>query len=925
MVATFKSMLGSIIVKLGLVMLVFAGTTAVAVFVGQLIVGKLSVSVQDMLTVVMPRIEATSDVIDESGRARGSLAILSFSANLEELEINNANMKARVTALGKAVQRLPKASQDLLDPMVNTLSTSVADMHKAITDRFAAEEGLENELQAFKELQREVIANLDDITNDAVKSMQSSGGVTLESVSAGLSTLTDEKFSQVLAVLELRAELNLAVGLSIAMTRIVDPAYRSILEDIAVSSVSSVGNLVATLAQDEFLADAMAPVSNASVQLLRHSELGFRNRTNLLPELLALRKDATNSLSEMLDNLNFDLIILAEDTIAGTESAIQGLISSDLEKILVAGKIDTAVRSVLIQMLSGVSAQDMASLQKAQTDLTKGVEGLWEFASSVQLPAGLSASIDEIRKASHPASGILSKRLKMLQDTDVSEMKALAASESLSMIARSAQSEGSNSIEEIQSAGVQLQRSASRGQEQLRQLAVVGVGFFAVALFLAWLMVLRPIGRLTDETIRLANGDLSSVSGFDRTGGEIGRMASALSVFRDGMIDRKKMEEAARIKAEQDREAERQAEEERHRFELETRRVEEEQREKERQLLAQQDYEKRKLEEVANSEREERSNELRFVVSMLEDALKRMSSGNMSQVIEEDFAEPYQALKENFNEAQLQLCELIKAISNSVDSVNGSAGEIALAADEMAKRAEENSSALEQSASAISELDRSARSSAENASKATSAMLSAQQKARDSKSTVDSAISTMADIESSSDEVAKIVDLIDDIAFQTNLLALNAGVEAARAGEQGRGFAVVATEVRALAQRSSEAAQEITKVIVKTRSQITEGATKVNNAGQALVEILDATEDVSQLVLTIASSVEEQSTTVSSVSSSINILESSTQQNAAQLEEANAATAILKDQAVSLKVLSNKFKVGSIERTSQEPRCLKSA
>jgi len=175
---------------------------------------------------------------------------------------------------------------------------------------------------------------------------------------------------------------------------------------------------------------------------------------------------------------------------------------------------------------------------------------------------------------------------------------------------------------------------------------------------------------------------------------------------------------------------------------------------------------------------------------------------------------------------------------------------------------------------------------------------------------VSQAVSAMTEIETSSQQVAQIIGVIDEIAFQTNLLALNAGVEAARAGDAGRGFAVVAQEVRALAQRSADAAKEIKGLISTSTAQVGTGVSLVGQTGQALQAIVDQVASIDSLVREIAASAQEQATGLHQVNSAVNQMDQVVQQNAAMVEEATAATHSLKGEAGELAALVGRFKVG---------------
>jgi methyl-accepting chemotaxis protein len=177
------------------------------------------------------------------------------------------------------------------------------------------------------------------------------------------------------------------------------------------------------------------------------------------------------------------------------------------------------------------------------------------------------------------------------------------------------------------------------------------------------------------------------------------------------------------------------------------------------------------------------------------------------------------------------------------------------------------------------------------------------------------AVGAMTRIEDSSRKISQIIGVIDEIAFQTNLLALNAGVEAARAGDAGRGFAVVASEVRALAQRSAEAAKEIKTLISASTDQVTQGVELVGETGRALTRIAEQVAQINGVVSEIAASAQEQATGLHEVNTAVNQMDQVTQQNAAMVEQATAAAHSLREETDALSALIGQFRVGDIDDT----------
>jgi len=274
-------------------------------------------------------------------------------------------------------------------------------------------------------------------------------------------------------------------------------------------------------------------------------------------------------------------------------------------------------------------------------------------------------------------------------------------------------------------------------------------------------------------------------------------------------------------------------------------------------------------------------------------ALHRVSEGDLTARITSELPSTYKKLAEDFNQAIGALGEAIGGIGAGASQIHLNAKEIAAAADDLSRRTERQAASLEETAAAIEEVTRTVSQTAEGADRANSTVMAARTNAEQSGEVVNHAITVMQEIQSSSTSIARIVDVIDEIAFQTNLLALNAGIEAARAGEAGRGFAVVASEVRGLAQRCADAAKDIQSLIAKSREQVEDGVASVNRVAQSLQQIVAQVVEVSSVFGSIRASTAEQATGLQEVNGAIAQMDTITQQNAAMVEQANASSQAL--------------------------------
>jgi methyl-accepting chemotaxis protein len=305
------------------------------------------------------------------------------------------------------------------------------------------------------------------------------------------------------------------------------------------------------------------------------------------------------------------------------------------------------------------------------------------------------------------------------------------------------------------------------------------------------------------------------------------------------------------------------------------------------------------------------------VVQTLAAALSGLAQGDLASRIDRQLPGDYAKLGDDFNGAVEELHGAIAAVVEAVDSMTGTVGQLKASGEDLARRTENQAASLEETAAAVEEITVTVQRAAGTARQTSGAVAEARQAAEQSAPVVEAAISAMGEIEKSSAEIGNIIGVIDEIAFQTNLLALNAGVEAARAGEAGKGFAVVASEVRALAQRSAQAAKEIKALIADSGDHVAQGAQLVGQTGEALTRIVSQVSDVHGLVADISSSAQEQATGLAQVNTAVNEMDRVTQQNAAMVHETANAAADLAQQAQTLADLIGRFRLATQSATQR--------
>lgn len=298
-------------------------------------------------------------------------------------------------------------------------------------------------------------------------------------------------------------------------------------------------------------------------------------------------------------------------------------------------------------------------------------------------------------------------------------------------------------------------------------------------------------------------------------------------------------------------------------------------------------------EEETLRERSLRDAEQQAVVDHIAKGLKALAAGDLSSPIDAAFPRAFEALKGDFNATLVSLNRLVGRVAQASDQIRNGAHEIQTAADDLANRTETQAISIERASTSITELASSASVTVARARDANDTLTSSQQRAEEGYSVVARAMETMGQIERSAGEIGQIVTMIDSISFQTNLLALNAGVEAARAGDAGRGFAVVASEVRALAQRSADAARDIKALIMTSRAEVSDGVELVRGSGKVLRMVMEDVSAIGALVGDITVAATGNAEQLAHMRRAFDEIDRSTQQNAAMVEESNAALRML--------------------------------
>lgn len=596
-----------------------------------------------------------------------------------------------------------------------------------------------------------------------------------------------------------------------------------------------------------------------------------------MSQLIDVGHSVDLALIDAVDDMLFDLTIGGERAVERSTATITELVDIQVKQLKETLEMISTLREFTALIVQGALTNDPEAIRRLQDRAL----GLFLTLGTKMQATGYSddaGQLPQLQAFADSNNGLIALRGQQLAITEeVGTIVDTVFTDTVAMNGLIAQ------VVDTRRAAIAADSTALAESLQARGYLLMTLG--AAVLLLAGLIgyfvisrgIARPLTSLIGATRDLADGKLDVTIAHVGRSDELGQLASALGVFRENAIEKARMEaEAEGTRAE--REANR---EERERIKAENARV------------------------------------TQIAVDALGEGLARLAEGDVSVRLDEPFVSSLESLRLHFNSSMHKLSETLEMVRENAHSISSASAEMRAGTDDLSRRTEQQAASLEETAAALEEITATVRNSSTQADNARRMADEAKAGAERSRVVVEDAIAAMARIEDASGQIARIIGVIDEIAFQTNLLALNAGVEAARAGDAGRGFAVVAQEVRDLAGRASGAAKEIKELINRSGTEVDAGVKLVRATGDALSEIEQHVVQVNAAVATIATAAREQSAGLGEINHAVNHMDQMTQQNAAMVEETTAATHTLAGEAEALRELVAQFVIDAPARSTQ--------
>ncbi|MCJ8335833.1 MAG: methyl-accepting chemotaxis protein [Epibacterium sp.] len=850
----------SIRAKIAMILLAMTATSAAVGVMVFLVFERISTDMSELRDGQLPRLEVSTAINSSASKTKNNLISLMMADGGSVLSSVRDEAEATIAELQSHILKLDEANRPALDQAALDAKVALDQLATARGTLLRSQEAIGTLIADMQVTSESMQEKMRQMSEKAYANLTTGGEAAVETIDKSMSRLIDEDFELMQNLLEARSEVNLLSGTAIALGLAQDAGMSATLQEIADTSIWKLGALVRrmegtgqTMLDIKVLRDSSEVLSSVVKQSLFPS-------ASLRRAAIEARNKADGAISEAIDTMSLELMIGAQTVNSTNREEIRALLEGEVQFLSTLLDINSAVSQFQVNALGVVTSRNLQQVEAAAVGLRAASKTLSEFADFDG--GALFSAISRISRITDKSSGLVALK-KATIDAEVGSVAASQATEAAVMTIAALAGELSDAVQaEITSMAENISGEIAIAERNMLGIVGGAAAVFVVSLLLTQLWISTPLKKISAATERLAEGDRSPVSGFERASLEIASIARSLSIFRDGLV------------------------------------------------------EKEEISKQASEERRVRQETQNAAVAALASGLSDLSRGDLTARIEQPLGEGYEKLRADFNATIDTLNQTMVQLVEGAASIQGGASEISQASDDLSQRTEAQAATLEETAASLDELTASVKSAAEGARDVERTVGEARTEAEASGQVVQNAVAAMTEIEASSTHISQIISVIDDIAFQTNLLALNAGVEAARAGEAGRGFAVVASEVRALAQRSSDAAMEIKTLISSSSKQVESGVELVGQAGDALQSIMTRVNHIAELVSDIANGAEEQSTGLVEINTGMNQLDQVTQQNAAMVEEATAAGHLLNSDSTKLAEMVSKFQTdGNRERS----------
>lgn len=847
----------SIGAKITLILLAMGSASAVGGIMVSAVFNEVGGHMQVLSGQKLPQLEISQRLGEAASQSKNAMTRILLSSNEAELERAEETVAQAAEGLNQSIAKLPGSEQEGFKTEATEAAETLKSLVAARKSAFRNQAWIETQTAELQSLSAALQGKLVAVADKAYSNLMSGGGETITQVDTVLGDLVEKQFGGLQTLLEARGDINVLSGAALALGHVRDVKTRKELEIMAADAISRLEPVLERL--EEIGLDAFgAKRVRAGIEVFKGTLNASRKEQKENRKIvMKARQSSSAPLSRALDKMVFTLSIAASQASDNNKTAIQGLLDNQVGVLHDLLQITGAISGFQLAALDVVAASDIATAEATIAPIQQAAEALETHVGFNE--GSLATELEGMIALADPTEGLAAFKVGSLKADAAAAEASNHTAEVVLSIAHHAADLGAESQAEIAEMANGLTAEMTRAQQRMQLLMLVSGGVLILAMLLTRILITRPLAKISETTEHLAEGDLSPVEGFDRSSDEIYRIAGALSVFRDGLVEKQENEKAA--------EAERQ---------------------------------KRLADQTA-------------AVTAIGQGLERLSSGDLTSRIHDEMSPGYAKLRDDFNAAVDGLEQSMRSLSLSGKSIAGGTSEISAASRDLSARSERSAQTLASTAAAVNQLSVSITHTAKASAEASASAEVARQNAEESQEVVQRTIAAMESIKDSSHKIAQIIGMIENIAKQTNLLALNAGVEAARAGDVGKGFAVVASEVRTLAHRSKEAATEIAALVAESGQNVEMGADLVERTGEVIGVISSSVTSASSLMQEISQASSEQSGSLQEINSAMGNLDDATTKNAALFEEVTSSSIGLSQEAQAMDSALGGFRTGSAE------------
>ena len=848
--------LGSIGAKITMILL----ATAVTSVIGSLLISsafeRINSNVSELTQSRLPTLAQTSSVSEAVSHAQKSLINLLLASDEQSLQDAKASEKEAMQQISDALLHLAPSAAAQLKAELDRSREAVQKLSESRSEGFRLNADIAERVVKLKQATVDAQRQISREAQNAQIRMRATGRESVEFVDEALSKLIQQELSAVRQLMDLRTSLALvSVGVLDVETALF-PAERN--ANIAIAQERRDATVAAleaasanTAIEHDFVQTRAAIDSWGTVIALANKPHG-----NELRAAEKTQVQADQELADAVDGMVKLLQTALESVGEWNLSASDDLFNNEVSNMLKLLDINNSLAQYRSTALEMVVADNLKSVEKSARRLPWLHQGVVKELSKLTKVKLLNVTTDTL--ASIVAEGgLIDAKTASLNARIAAAEASQSAAASMTTIAELAIGLGQNSREDIANMAASIASDVAVATNRQNLILAISLLVAAFGMLLTFVLILRPLARVSETTERLAGGDMSPVEGFKRSGTEIARIARALTVFRDGLVEKEEMEQRT------------------------------------------------------TRERETREAHQTMAVNALATGLERLSQGDLTVRVTAELEGSYQKLRDDFNEAVQRLEGSVRVVTASGQSIVGSSSEISTVTQDLSRKSGQTADTLADTTASLSRLSESISGTAQASGTVSTSVQTAYETADSSIQVVEETIAAMQDLRDSSAKIAQIIGVIEGIAQQTNLLALNAGVEAARAGTVGKGFAVVASEVRQLANKSKDAAFEITQLVKESSAQVELGSELVERTGRAISEISDTVSNAADRMSQISAAAGEQSNDLQSINQAMIELDNTTKMNDRLFQDVTHSSAGLSDEAQAMQAAIDRFQIGN--------------